>query len=135
MVHTMPIENKIKNTKNIYTINNKSISNLFRNTILMPSNKISFYIQSPNNEINYGYNDTNEPPSAPRETEPKMAYPKKIFQSFCSSNFNNISNTFIIDYNCNYNYNKEDINNISFNKNNSEYNKITNFYSSNNFYK
>ena len=123
----MPIENTIKNAKNIYTNNNNSNSDLLRNTMLIPSNKMSFYTH---NEINYGYNDAKEPPSTPRETEPKMAYHKKIFPSFCSSNFNNISK---IDYN--YNNNKEDINYISFNKNNSEYNKKTNFYSSNNFYK
>ena len=96
MVHKMPIENTIKNAKNIYTNNNNSNSNLLRNTMLIPSNKMSFYTQNPNNEINYGYNDTNESPSAPRETEPKMAYPKKIFPSFCSSNFNNISKMIII---------------------------------------
>ena len=132
MIHTLPTDNTIKNAKYIYTNNNNINSNLLRNTMFTPSNKMSFYTQIPNNEVNYGYNYTNEPPSAPRETEPKIVYHKKIFPSFCSSNIRNstISNTFIIDYN----YNKEDINNISFNNNNSKYNRITNFYSSNNFY-
>ena len=132
MIHTLPTDNTIKNAKYIYTNNNNINSNLLRNTMFTPSNKMSFYTQIPNNENNYGYNYTNEPPSAPRETEPKIVYHKKIFPSFCSSNIRNstISNTFIIDYN----YNKEDINNISFNNNNSKYNRITNFYSSNNFY-
>ena len=143
MLHTMLTENNIKNAKNIFGNN----ASLLRNKMFTPSNKFSFYTQYHNNDSNNNINYIN---SRPRETEPKIVYHKKLFPSFGSTNFKQNNNTFFIDYN----YNKEDRNNISFNNNmtninnmsnnmtnnmnmnNIHYGKniISNFYSSNNFF-
>ena len=132
MISAIYTENNYKNTKkNVYVNNNT----LLRNKMFTPSNKYSFYTQYQNNENNNNFNFIN--PLPPRETEPKMVYHKKLFPSFCVSNAkHNKNNSLILDYN----YSKEDRNNISFNNNinmnNCNYGKniITNFYSNNNFF-
>ena len=129
MINAMFTENNMKSQRNIFGNNT---SNYLRNNIFTPSNKYSFYTQYMRNENSNNYNYENQPP---RETEPKIIYHKKLFPSFWSNNYRqNNNNPLFIDYN----YNKEERNNISFNNNmnNIQYGKnvITNFYSSNNFF-
>jgi hypothetical protein len=129
MINAMFTENNMKNQRNIFGNNT---SNYLRNNIFSPSNKYSFYTQYMSNENSNNYNYESQPP---RETEPKIIYHKKLFPSFGSNNYRQNNNSpFFIDYN----YNKEERNNISFNNNmnNIQYGKnmITNFYSSNNFF-
>ena len=134
VISTMLTENNIKNSKKILYNNNNPT--LLRNKIITPSNKFSFYTQYQNSESN-NFNFINPLPS--RETEPKIVYHKKLFPSFCSSNFKQNTNSLLIDYNYN-NEERNTTNNISYNNNlnlnNIHYGKntINNFYSSNNFF-
>ena len=127
IINTMFTDNNLRNTKkNNYGNNN----GFLRNKMITPSNKYSFYTQYQNNNENNTFIN----PLPPRETEPKLIYHKKLFPSYCATNFKQNNNNIQIDFN----YNKEDIKNISFNNNmnNINYgkNNLTNFYSSNNFF-
>ena len=123
MINTMFTENNLKNSKKNILGNN----NLLRNKMITPSNRFSFYTQYQSNENNTFMN-----PLPPRETEPKLVYHKKLFPTYCSTNFKQNNNNSLLN---DYNYNKEDINNISFNNNINNLNYGKNkFYSSNNFF-